>query len=148
MMAGTRDLTLVGNKRLARKLGNLAKNSTRNRMMRQPLSNALTPISKAAKALVPVETKTLRKSIGKKVKTYPGGIWGGVGPRTDTKFTFFDEAGRKHKASNYAHLVEFGTIHSSAKPFLRPAFRATRPRALRIYQSGIAKNLAKEAVKR
>lgn len=34
------------------------------------------------------------------------------------------------KANIYAHLVEFGTVHSSPQPFMRPAWSATKDRVL------------------
>lgn len=54
-------------------------------------------------------------------------------------------------ASRYAHLVEFGTAHSKAQPFMRPAVAATKNQALAIVgreiKAGIAKAKAKAAAR-
>ena len=75
----------------------------------------------AVKGKVPTDTKALKKSLGRKVKTYKRGavVYGVVGPRRDAagkpaKFrTERVRKGRKQAAvvnpANYAHLVEFGT---------------------------------------
>jgi len=148
-MARQRDITLIGDRKLARKFKDLTSRPAQNRVVRRPLNNALTPINKEAKRMAPVgETRALRNSIGKKVKSYPGGVWGGVGPRTGEKFTKVDAAGNKHVPANYAHLVEFGTIKTRAQPFLRPALDKKRSVANRILKSGIAKNLVKEAARK
>ena len=139
-----RDLTLTGDRKLARKFRKLQSTASRNRVVRRPLSTALTPINKAAKQNAPVLRGYLKKSIGKKVKAYPGGVWGGVGPRTGQKFTFVDENGKKHVPANYAHLVEYGTARTPAQPFLRPALDSQRPTALRILRMGVWKNIEKE----
>lgn len=144
----TRDISLIGDRKLAKKFERLASKAAQNRVIRRPVSNALTPINKEAKRLVPVgATKGLRKSIGKKVKSYPGGIWGGVGPRTGSQFTVVDASGKKHVPANYAHLVEFGTIRTAAQPFLRPALDKKRAQANQILKSGIKTNLIKEATR-
>ncbi len=145
-MPRRRDLTLIGDRKLAKKFEKLASTAARNRIVRRPLAAALTPISKAAKRNVPVRFGLLKKSIGKKVKAYPGGVWGGVGPRTG--FRAVDEDGKTVDPIKYAHLVEFGTSKTSPKPFLRPAFDATRSVAMRILRTGMAKNLIKEALKK
>ena len=148
-MAKTRDITLIGDRKLAKKFERLASKAAQNRVIRRPLSSALTPNNKEAKRLVPVgATKGLKKSIGKKVKAYPGGVWGGVGPRTGAQFITIDAQGRKNVPANYAHLVEFGTIRTRAQPFLRPALDKKRGQANQILKSGISKNLMKEATRK
>ncbi len=142
----SRDLTLTGDRRLAKKFDNLA-GAVQNRIVRRPLSAALTPINRAAKRKAPKLRGFLKKSIGKKVKMYPGGVWGGVGPRTGSEFTYIDENGKKHVPANYAHLPEFGTIHAAAQPYLRPALDEQRTTAFRILQMGIKDNMEKEAAK-
>jgi HK97 gp10 family phage protein len=85
--------------------------------------------AKAAKALVPANTKSLRKSIGHKVKAIRdgSGFYGLIGPRRDTKksrdagkFKYRVRVGSRKRAGGlpsvvkyanpvkYAHLVEFG----------------------------------------
>lgn len=87
---------------------------------RQALNEAAKPILKDAKAMVPIETKTLKKALGKKAKSFRGGLIMVVmiGVRKDKKGKKL-----KHKRKvgttksgkdiyrnpiNYAHLVEFG----------------------------------------
>ena len=148
-MAKTRDISLIGDRKLAKKFERLGSPAAQNRVIRRPLSNALTPISKEAKRLAPVgETGALKRSIGKKVKAYRGGVWGGVGPRTGGQFTRIDAKGKSHVPANYAHLVEFGTIKTRAQPFLRPALDKKRVTANQILRKGIAANLIKEAKKK
>ena len=147
MSIKTRDVTLVGDRKLAKKFEKLASTAVRNRVVRRPLSAALTPINKAAKRNVPVDKGFLKKSIGKKVKAYPGGVWGGVGPRTGGQFEHVDEDGRKHVPANYGHLVELGTEKTRAQPFLRPALDSNKQISLRILQTGVGKNIEKEALK-
>jgi len=69
---------------------------------------------KEARSLVPVDSGTLKKSIGQK-------------PQRARKSHFFIQvgarAGKKQKNDAwYAHLIEFGTKYQPARPFLRPAF--------------------------
>jgi len=40
---------------------------------------------------------------------------------------------------NYAHLVELGTVHSIAKPFMRPAFDFTKQRAKEVMEKEVGK---------
>lgn len=147
MSVRTRDMTLLGDRKLAKKFERLASTAVRNRVVRRPLSAALTPINRAAKSNVPVHRGFLKKSIGKKVKAYPGGVWGAVGPRVGGQFEHVDERGRRHVPANYAHLAEFGTQHSRAYPFLRPAMDSNRQKALTILRTGVGKNIEKEARK-
>jgi HK97 gp10 family phage protein len=43
----------------------------------------------------------------------------------------------------YAHLVEFGTAHSSPQPFMRPAFEQTKGKALDIIKSELGGEIDK-----
>jgi HK97 gp10 family phage protein len=75
-----------------------------------------------AKSLVPIRTGTLRKSIGAKVKSYPSRrvVVAIVGPRRGFRKDI--EGVGTVDPVNYAHLVEFGSRRSQAKPFMRPAW--------------------------
>jgi len=142
----SRDLTIIGDKALLKKFKRLGV-SVQKRVVRRPLTAALSPIVKAAKREAPKVSKALSKSIGKKVRTYKGAVWGAVGPRTDERYTVEYE-GRPRVPANYAHLVEFGTLHSAPKPFLRRALDENRTRVMRIQSEGIKKNILKEAAKK
>lgn len=41
----------------------------------------------------------------------------------------------------YAHFVEFGTIHSAPRPFMRPAFESTRSQVRSIVEEGALKKI-------
>lgn len=134
-------MTLTGHRRLMRKFRHLG-DAVRRRIVRRPTAAALTPISKAAKQEAPVERGFLKKAIGKKVKVYRGGVWGGVGPRVGPAFTFTDDEGRRRIPANYAHVVH------KRDPFLRRAFEEKLTIAQRILAAGIRTNLRKEALRR
>ena len=68
-------------------------------------------IAEAAKARVPVATGALRDAIH--VEFEGGGDWAVV-------------AGGGEKNVYYGHMVEFGTRHSPARPYLIPATEARR----------------------
>ena len=138
---------LIGDRRLERKLKQMA-GSVQNRIGRRPTSAALTPINKAAKRNAPKKRGFLRRSIGKKVKTFRGGVWGGVGPRIGPAFEFIDETGKKRIPANYGPKVEFGTKDIAPNAFLRRAFSAQKGTALSILTSGIRKNIETEAKKK
>jgi HK97 gp10 family phage protein len=136
---------LEGDVRLRRKLERLETKSQK-KIVRPAVNAALTPINKAAKRKASVETGLLKKSIGKKVKTYRSGtVWGGVGPRTGFKTQMED--GRFRNPVKYAHLVELGTRHSPARPFLRPALDEQRPHALAVLAAKVRAGIEKEARK-
>ena len=111
------------------------------RGMKDALMKAATPMVKKTREGAPVRTGALKKSIGKKGKTYPKTqtAYVVVGPRSN-----FELNGER--PAWYAHLVEFGhdLVFSSAdgkrqagfvapRPFMRPAFEATKDQAFRIY---------------
>ena len=92
--------------------------------MRKAIQEGSRQIIKDARALVPVETKTLKKAIGVKVRSYKSGavIVALVGPRKDAKgkpakyrrrvMVKTKGGGQREMWRNpvkYAHLVEFGT---------------------------------------
>ncbi len=140
-------MTLTGDKALLRKFKKLG-SSVQRRVVRRPLTAALTPVAKAAKREAPKETKALSKSIGKKVRVYKWGVFGAVGPRTDERFTVIDSDGRRRVPSRYAHLVARGTRTRAPNRFMTRAFSGTKSIALRIQSEGIRKNVLKEAAKR
>jgi HK97 gp10 family phage protein len=83
-------------------------------------------IVKEAKRLCPKRTGALRRSIG------------AVRGRTNKQDERSMLVGFKKPGRRYAHLVEFGTVHSAAKPFLRPALDARAADALREMQEVLA----------
>lgn len=101
------------------------------RVVSAGLRAAARPVVTRARSLVPRDTGQLRKSIGVKVKRYRGAVWVGIGPRAGYKIRTAD--GRSLNPTQYAHLVERGTVHQRAQPFLRPAIDATKSEQMRAF---------------
>lgn len=100
----------------------------RKKAVRKAAGAAGTIILKSAKAKVRKATGLLRRSLGKKVKVYGNGVSVAVvGPRVGFRQEVV-RGGRKVLSNpvKYAHLVELGTSHSAAYPFLSAALTATR----------------------
>lgn len=125
------------------------------RMQKNVLSTAVrggaAVLSKAAKANIQadgsVRTGLLHRSIGVRVKRYSrsGVIYAAVGARRSVVGT--TEDGRRIVPANYAHLVEFGTRHSKAKPFLRPALDHNKNRVFNGMAAATRKGMAREIAK-
>lgn len=47
------------------------------------------------------------------------------------------------KPAKYAHLVEFGSVHNKAKPFMRTAMDESKNRVMRMIQEEAKRNLDK-----
>lgn len=106
-------------------------------------------------------SKLLQKSIGLTVRKGRRGITARVGARTGFKKSLGMKIARKTKGkrvkgqlyeafqdpTKYAHLVEYGTSHSAAKPFIRPAIdsnaNAINEGLAKGYEKGLAKAVAK-----
>lgn len=120
-------------------------------------------ISDKAKSNAPVSQDgpfpgLLRESIGFNVKKMRGEYSARIGPRTG----FAKTIGTRTKGKNagkpklkipnkYAHLVELGTSHSAANPFLRPAAISTQGEVVegmansyRKHLDRVAKRIAKQ----
>lgn len=54
---------------------------------------------------------------------------------------------RSSRARFYAHLVEFGTVHSPPKPFMRPAFDSGKRSIVESVAKGLNKTIARVASK-
>lgn len=121
------------------------------------------PILKQEKSRVPVSDGnvkgTLKKSlgimlVGRGVKTavkigvrkgYKGKSLGyKVSKRGKTKGQLTE---RFADPSNYSHFVEFGTSHSAAKPFVRPAIDAAAGEVVDAMASGLDKHLTRVAAR-
>ena len=138
------DVALTGAPELERALKNLSE-VTRKKVIATATSRALTPIRAEARRNAPVRTGALRADISKKVKKYrSGNVWGAVGIkkhylRTSSGHSIY----MRDHPSNYVHLVEFGTVHSPARPFLRNALRNNRGQALQILRDTIRSAIEK-----
>jgi len=99
------------------------------------LRAAAKPIIQEAKRLVPVRTGQLKRSIV--------GV-GGKNKQTEREVLI----GFKPPASRRAHFTEFGTRHSAAHPFMRPALDARAQDALNAMVDTLAEGIEREEWKR
>jgi HK97 gp10 family phage protein len=138
---------------LARKLNEFDRKASR-KAIKKGVNEATKLVTADAKANVPRKTGLLKKSIGRRVRSYRGGtvISGIVGPRSG--FATVLASGKKVNPAKYAHLVEFGRkavrVKKAAlladkfakqvfgvevaavapRPFLRPAWDKNETRAV------------------
>ena len=103
-----------------------------------------------ARELVPKNTGNLKKSIvsiqrnGDKLKFNQFSM----AQSDQNKITFSVTPSKGHPNDGwYAHFVEFGTSHSSAKPFLRPAFDQSNNESLEASKKYIAERIPQELAK-
>lgn len=128
-----------GDKELIRNLERLP-NRVARKVARQAVSAALTPLNKAAKREAPRDQGTLKKSLGKKIKTYKndGVVWGAVGVRSGFGVVI---DGTLKDPRRYAHIVEGLT------GFLRRAFDQSKKQVLSILGKKLGSGIEREAVK-
>ena len=86
-------------------------------------------IKSRAKALCPVESGELRKSISMRIIRDGKGVQVVAGHKKNRGPVF------------YARMVEFGTRRSRAHPFMRPAFEAVKSRAMEMLRDEAGKVL-------
>ncbi len=107
---------------LLAKLDNITRR-IRNDILRDALNETGTWIAGLMKAGCPVDTGTLRKSLGRLTRKYHNGaVWVLViGPNRSVVKPI------GVRATRYAHMVENGTVKMKAQPFMRPAWGIARP---------------------
>jgi HK97 gp10 family phage protein len=132
--------TLIGEKHLQRILQQLPPALLR-KLARTSVGKALTPMVSAAKTKAPRESGLLKKSLGKKIKTYAARnrVVGIAGPRKETVGEY---KGKLRRPVRYAHLVEM-----RHQPFMRPAFDQTKGEMITIMKSELAEGVVREAAK-
>lgn len=142
--------TLTGAKELEKALKTLGER-TQRKVTRQAVNAACTPILKAARANVEVESGLLKESLAKKIVTYPEAmtVVGIIGPDTQTKGEF---DGEPRVPWRYAHLVENGHINPQGEfvpphPFMRPAYDSSEAQALDVMKEKLGKGIEREAAK-
>lgn len=130
------------------------------RILKKALRAAGTPMLKTAKALCPVSTEPLnpwkgllKKSLGIKfAKDKSGGA--DIALLIVPRYGFRRQAGVRTRGkkkgqpffqdpSNIAHLVEYGTKHSKAKPFMRPAFDQNKSKSMELFKRVVLEELEK-----
>ena len=143
-----RDIQLIGDKKLIRKLKVLS-SATVNKIVRPSMKRASKPVITDARNRVPMGgTGLLKKSIGRRGKTYKnsGVLVEVIGPRSGFKRTVeIDGKAVIKNPTKYAHLVEFGTSKTGAQPFLRPALASKKSEALRILATEISREIKRQA---
>jgi HK97 gp10 family phage protein len=114
------------------------------------------PIRKSAKGFAArsKDTGLLEKSIGLSVKKVGGQKSARIGPRKGMRkeVTRTDQrTGKTYKEiadpNNYSHLVEYGTAHSAAKPFIRPAIDESQGEVITAMAAGLDKHLTRVAAR-
>lgn len=130
----------------------------RTKVVRRAVNLSTRPLLAKAKEKLKEDgigvTGQLRKSMGRKVKTYPSGVVVGmVGPRVGFKVLIKTTPEGKqvfHDPARIGHLVEQGhggPAPAPPHPFMRPAFDESRGEVARIMQSEVTSGLEKEAIK-
>lgn len=148
-------------------LGMLPKATARN-VLRRTLDKAAQPIVAEAKRHAPVKTGTLRDSITAstriKNKTgsaeYRSAMKAGLGKDAARSALLAARRANKGQGSfaetyvgpsrgkgviRYAHIVEFGSNGTAPKPFMRPAWDATKDQALSIIKAELGTEIIKAA---
>ena len=71
--------------------------------------------------------------------------------RASGKLKMVTRKGQSHptkaRPSKYAHLIEFGTEHSKAEPFLRPAVARSARASIEKIQESSARGISREAIR-
>jgi HK97 gp10 family phage protein len=131
----------------------------KNAAERAALRGGGVPINKAAKRMAgkAKDTGLLTKSIGLNVKKVKGQLTARIGPRAGFRATVrrsrkdrFGKTFHRMEVANplhYAHLVEFGTSHSSAQPFIRPAIEQTKDQVVAAMAASLEKHLMRKAAR-
>jgi len=129
-----------GDRALIRRLGALKRGIAR-RIVSRASNKVIGPVAKAAKRNCPVDTGLLKKSIGKRTKTYrgSGAVVSVVGPRKG--FAGQDAQGRQKDPTKYAHLAE------RKHGFLKAAWKAHESRLPPKEGAAIWAGIEREAAK-
>jgi HK97 gp10 family phage protein len=108
--------------------------------MRDALFRAGTVIAEEAKRLVPVRTGNLRDSI---IVSFDPGNFARVDGTAIGMSVYVGPAQGKSAPHDgfYGHMVEFGTVHSAAHPFMRPALASKGREAEGIIRSELLSQL-------
>lgn len=123
-------------KKLIETLQKFPKNIQKNVMVGAVRAGA-NVIRDEARRKVPIKTGTLKKSIVSIQRKAQNGL---------ITFSVTPSKGKPNDGW-YAHFVEFGTSHSSAKPFLRPAFDQSNNESLEASKRYIAERIPQELAK-
>ncbi len=134
-MPGLIDFEMKGAKELQRLLKELGP-QVASKVGDKALRAGARPIVAEAKRLVPVRTGALRRAITTAVER-----------RRKGQAERVIVIGFKKPHSRRAHLTEFGTRFTAAKPFMRPALDTKAGAALTAMGDELARGIAEEAAK-
>lgn len=140
-----------GAKEVLAAIGGLA-DKLKKKLLKKAVGEAGRLVLKRAKQLVPRDSGLLKKSLGRKVKVYrnTGTAVAIVGPRKGFRQPVTRAKGRWKPRTEtadpikYAHLIEQGTGHSQAKPFLRPAIEGQQQQIREAMASVIARGIEQD----
>lgn len=143
-------MKLAGFRELEASLARLSKAAGKG-VLRRVARGALEPMADAAAAHAPVDVGLLAFSIsvsekrtkrakGKSARRLVGGKWR-FDPTTSIDMAMGPAAGQG--ALNYATHVEFGTIDTAAKPYMRPAWDSGKMKALDYVTDNLANEIGK-----
>lgn len=126
----------IDNKMLIKALNQFPTNIQKN-VMNGAVRSGANVVRDRARQTVRKRTRTLEKSIATIKRR---------AEKNQIKFTVTPSKGGRYDGW-YAHLIEFGTVHSSAYPFMRPAFEQTQDEALEATKKYMAERIPKEVEK-
>lgn len=131
------DVTIIGMDEVLKKLKILPERVQKNVLV-GAIRASTKPIIKEARALVPKNTGTLRKSItAKKRRSHDKNI---------IQFSIYPSTSGKNNGW-YGRFVEFGTENMAAKPFMRPSFESAGEDSLKVAKDYMRKRIDKEIAK-
>ena len=108
------------------------------RAYRSVITTGARVIARHARKNISTErTGLLKKSIGVKSIVFKGANSGAlaiIGPKRSVQGEY---KGKRVIPANYSHLVEYGTSHSAAKPFIRPAIDSSKSEVMTKMAAGL-----------
>ena len=109
-------------------------------VLRKAIRSAARIVVKDARNRVPVDTGALRKAVGSSVKIGGNGLFAvaSVGVRRR----------QKGAPARRAHLIEFGSQHNAAHPFLRPALVSQKDQVAKQFSEQVQVQIGKQVAKR
>jgi HK97 gp10 family phage protein len=142
-MVGKVTITVDGTRRVAAVLKELGV-AAANRIARSALNRGATPVVKRARELAPTPgdpddpyaTGRLKKAITKRLRRARRG--------SDKQEILI---GIERPRSRVVHLLEFGSAHQSAEPFLRPALDETKGEVIEAMREAMETGIKRERQK-
>lgn len=134
-------MKLTGVKGIERALNNLP-DKMQKAGERAVLRAGAKPILTSSKTKVPSESGLLKKALGTSVRKVRGIVTARVGARKGRgRMVTRKGVTRFSDPVKYSHLVEYGTSHSSAKPFIRPAVEGSKGQIVDAMADGYSRYL-------